>query len=110
VQARQAADAACRPEAKTWIDPAIIDKYTREREAAQEAEEKRRQEAIQAVGRRAAQDLAAQIKERAAEREAQRRKDMAEAQARVAKVRGRPAPRRLLLAGARLACVCWQNA
>ncbi len=29
VQARQAADAASRPEAKTWIDPALIDKYLR---------------------------------------------------------------------------------
>ncbi len=29
VQARQAEDAASRPEAKTWIDPGLIDKYLR---------------------------------------------------------------------------------
>ncbi len=58
----------------------------REREAAQEAEEARRHEAIKAVNKKTAEDLAGQIKERAVQREAQRRAELEEAKARVNKV------------------------
>lgn len=52
-QARQAEDAKNRPEAKQWVDPALIEKYRVEKDMAAAAEERRRMNRIKEVNMKA---------------------------------------------------------
>ncbi|KIZ02190.1 hypothetical protein MNEG_5769 [Monoraphidium neglectum] len=63
-QAKQEKEAQARPEAKRWIDPALIDRYYVEAEEARAAEEERRQAALKASGKVLARDLDIQVEER----------------------------------------------
>jgi hypothetical protein len=56
-QAKQEKKAAARPEAKRWIDPALIERYYREAEDARAAEEARRIGALKASGKVLAKNL-----------------------------------------------------
>lgn len=60
-QAAQEREAAVRPEAKRWIDPAIVERYTREAEAAAAAEDERRKAAVKAGSKVLAASLAEQL-------------------------------------------------
>ncbi|KAI8462386.1 MAG: hypothetical protein J3K34DRAFT_476207 [Monoraphidium minutum] len=64
-QAKQEQEAKARPEAKRWIDPAIIDRragmYYKEAEEARAAEEDRRLAALRDSGKLLARDLDAQM-------------------------------------------------
>ncbi|KAF6260771.1 hypothetical protein COO60DRAFT_846345 [Scenedesmus sp. NREL 46B-D3] len=60
-QAAQEREAAVRPEAKRWIDPAIVERYTREAEAAAAAEDERRKAAVKASSKVLAASLAEQL-------------------------------------------------
>eukprot|EP00891_Asterochloris_glomerata_P002039 jgi/Astpho2/2039/fgenesh1_pg.00038_%23_133_t len=77
VQAKQATEAASRPESKQWIDPALIERYTREREEAAQLEEQRRKAAVVERAAKFQDALAGQIAEKQ-----QRRQEAAEQQRR----------------------------
>eukprot|EP00879_Flechtneria_rotunda_P015380 GHRR01016079.1.p1 GENE.GHRR01016079.1~~GHRR01016079.1.p1 ORF type:complete len:262 (+),score=105.62 GHRR01016079.1:1221-2006(+) len=61
-QAVQEKEAAARPEAKRWIDPAIVERYQREVEAAAAAEDERRKAAVKNSTKILAASLDEQIK------------------------------------------------
>ncbi|KAK9824679.1 hypothetical protein WJX72_012321 [[Myrmecia] bisecta] len=86
VQARQAEEAQSRPESKRWIDPAIIERNYKEREANIEREETRRQAVVAAKTAKFQHDLAEQIEEhklRKAAQRADRERELAEVQKRI---------------------------
>eukprot|EP00878_Enallax_costatus_P025426 GHUV01027202.1.p1 GENE.GHUV01027202.1~~GHUV01027202.1.p1 ORF type:complete len:436 (+),score=163.52 GHUV01027202.1:3278-4585(+) len=61
-QAAQEKEASVRPEAKRWIDPALVDKYTREAEAAAAAEDERRKAHVKDSTKKLAASLDEQLK------------------------------------------------
>jgi len=79
IQAAQEAEAKLRPESKKWIDPAIIEKYYKEREDARAREDDERQRRLKEGGKAMAERLAAQIVERQEAKMKQREEDEAAA-------------------------------
>lgn len=69
VQARQADIASTMQPYKQWIDPALIDRYYKEREDALDREEKRRQDALKVKNKEMVSSLEVQVKEREKVRE-----------------------------------------
>jgi hypothetical protein len=71
----QAEAAKGRPEAKRWLDQAIIDKAYREREEAREREEQERRRRVKAGAKDMVDTLNVQMKEREAVKEAARKRE-----------------------------------
>ena len=67
--------AKSRPEAKRWLDQAIIDKDYREREEAREREEVERRRKVKEGALNMVSTLNVQMKEREAQKEAARKRE-----------------------------------
>jgi len=87
IQAKQAEDAAGRPEAKTWLDPAIIERYAREKDAEAAAEEIRRAEHHKSVNLKAKLAFDGQVLEKQAAKEEARRVERERAAALLARIK-----------------------
>jgi hypothetical protein len=76
VQDKSEAKAVALPETKRWLDPALIQRNWEQKEAAQEAEQKRRRDAIVDGNKRMVSALNKQVAERTARDKAQKAADM----------------------------------